>query len=110
MTAYFSLVYDANYPNCIILRTSDTDKYINDAEGVQEKLEIKLEHDLFDSTYITFNIEEGQHMINVEDNEEQTLWYAQQIFEELTGKDWIYVAEGKIIGDSTEMIFDNARI
>lgn len=93
----------------ILLRTSDKPSYINDIDGVQEKLEIKLEQDLISLDYIELGIEEGQHKINVEDNLEQTIKYAYTIFEQLTTKGWCYIAEGKMVGDAEEIIFNNAN-
>jgi len=80
---------------------------VNDDEDVMQKIEIKLENDLPSLEYISLGVQEGEHEINVENDAEQSELYAQQIFEELTAKDWIYVAEGIMLGEEKEIIFND---
>lgn len=108
MNYYFTLI---RYPECpddnsVYLLTSDTDKYVNDHEEDMQRIEIKLENDLPSLEYIALGVQEGEHEINVENNSEQTELYAQKIFEELTSKGWLYVAEGGMLGGQKEIIFD----
>ena len=106
MNYYFTLV-KYNNDDSVYLRTSDTDKYVNDDSEAMEIVEIKLENDLPSLQYIALGVQEGEHEINVENNAEQTELYAQKIFEELTAKDWIYVAEGIMLGSEKEIIFND---
>ena len=56
MNYYFTLV-KYNNDDSVYLRTSDTDKYVNDDSEAMEIVEIKLENDLPSLQYIALGVQ-----------------------------------------------------
>lgn len=100
---YFTLKKLSEYPDSIIMFTSDNDSEINVDPKVLEKIDCKLVDDLPYLPYVKLSIMAGMHEIYLSDilrnKQDEAKLHAFRIFEKLTLKNWHYLqnlgSEGK---------------